>query len=139
MWPLGGVRCGKKRGELGASPPFGLQRLAAGDASWGEGGVRLCRSASRRGLPAPPSSWPELPSSASGQRPAGREAGRAEGARSPLPPSPGAAQEELRAEAQPPGPAAGPGRGTGRGRPAGGGAGGIQAGGAGADWSGAAT
>lgn len=61
----------------------------------------------------------------------GRPGVRREGARAPLPPSPGAAQEDLRAEAQPPGPAAGPGRGTGRGRPAGGGAD--------ADWSGAAT
>ena len=50
--------------------------------------ARLCTAAGRRGLRAPPSSWPPPPSSASGQRLAQAEAARPEGARSPLPPSP---------------------------------------------------
>ena len=140
-----GVRCERNVGSQGPNPlQFGLERLTAGDisCSWGQmrGPLGPLSSAVRRGLPAPPGSRPQLPGSASGQRPARREAGRADGARSARPSQPGA---------QPRGPggrgsaqrAGGPNRprGTGRGRPTGGGAGGIQAGGASADWPGAAT
>ncbi|XP_024618217.1 voltage-dependent N-type calcium channel subunit alpha-1B [Neophocaena asiaeorientalis asiaeorientalis] len=52
-----------------------------------------------------PAPGPSLPVQ---QLASGRPGVRREGARAPLPPSPGAAQEDLRAEAQPPGPAAGP-------------------------------
>lgn len=55
MWPLGGVRWGKKRGKPAARPPpFGLEHCAAGDASRVEKrGVRLGCSAQPSRTPSP--------------------------------------------------------------------------------------
>lgn len=72
---------GRNRGPEPA-PPRGLERYATGDASWGkEGSSRQLSMAVEDSGPRP-APRPQLPRSASGQRPARRKAGRTEGARS---------------------------------------------------------
>lgn len=104
-----------------------------------EGSVWAARH-SRRGLPAPPSSWPQPPSSASGQRPTPAQGPMHRGRTFTAPAQAwGAAGQDPGAEAQPRGLTAGPGdrdragvAGWGRGRLDPGGRGG-------ADWPAAAT
>lgn len=90
--PLGGVRCGEKRGDQG--PTLGhlgwsITRLHD-DASWGLNRSIWAARHRRRGLPAPPRSWPQPPSSASGCYLRWRGAERTDGARSARKPRPGA-------------------------------------------------
>lgn len=92
MWPLGGVRWGKKRGKPAARPPaFGLEHCAAGDASRvekrGRFGLLSTAVEDSQPRPAPGRSRPvQHLASARLQR----KAPCTEGAHSPRPPRPGA-------------------------------------------------
>lgn len=142
MRPPGGVRCGKKHGDQGptlAHLGWSITRLHD-VASCGLKRSIWAAQHGRRGLPAPPSSWPQPPSSASGQLPAlAQSRTHRRRALSTQAQAPGAAGVDPGAEEHPRELAAGWGGGD-RAGAAGWGRGGRDPGGrGGTDWPGAAT